>query len=40
VLAGLPKGRFTVRLTIRLANGQQTVTTRRYRTCVPKRRRA
>ena len=36
-LRGLPRGRFTVRIVLRTANGKTVVRTRRYRTCVPKR---
>lgn len=37
-LRGLPKGRFAVRIVLRLANGKVVSGTRRYRTCVPGRR--
>lgn len=37
-LAGLPKGRFTVAVTLRLADGSILRSTRRYRTCAAKRR--
>jgi len=38
-LRGLPKGRFTVQITIRTKAGQSITGTRRYRTCAPRRRR-
>ena len=38
-LRGLPKGRFTVRITVKLADGRTVSGTRRYRTCTPKKRR-
>jgi hypothetical protein len=37
-LRGLPRGRFTVRIVLRTAAGQQIAGSRRYRTCTPKRR--
>jgi hypothetical protein len=37
-LRGLPKGRFTVSITILLDNGKIVRGSRRYRTCTPKRR--
>jgi hypothetical protein len=37
-LKGLPKGRFSVRITLKLANGKTISGVRRYRTCVPPRR--
>ena len=36
-LRGLPKGRFAVRITVRLADGTKLSGVRRYRTCIPKR---
>lgn len=36
-LRGMPKGRFIVRATLRLANDVTVIDTRRYRTCAPKR---
>jgi hypothetical protein len=36
-LRGLPKGRFTVAITITTKSGARRVGTRRYRTCTPKR---
>lgn len=36
VLRGLPKGRFTVRITVRLTNGKRITGVRRYHTCIPK----
>ncbi len=36
-LTGLPKGRFTVKVTITTATGRKVSDTRRYRTCAPKR---
>ncbi|MBJ7329555.1 MAG: hypothetical protein JHC95_06635 [Solirubrobacteraceae bacterium] len=36
-LTGLPKGRFTVRIEIRTADGRKVVGSRTYRTCAPKR---
>jgi len=38
-LRGLPKGRFAVRITVKLADGRTVSGTRRYRTCTPKKRR-
>jgi hypothetical protein len=38
-LRGLPAGRYTVRVVVTTTRGQRIVTTRRYRTCVPKARR-
>ena len=38
-LRGLPKGRFTVKVTLVLSNGKVLVSSRQYRTCVPKRKR-
>ena len=38
-LRGLPKGRYTVRVVLRTTRGRRIVAKRRYRTCVPKRRR-
>jgi hypothetical protein len=35
-LRGLPKGRFTVKITVRLANGKKVTGKRIYHTCVPK----
>lgn len=37
-LRALPKGRFSVEVTLRLADGTSVKETRRYRTCAPKRR--
>jgi hypothetical protein len=37
-LRGLPKGRFTVKITLTTASGRTVTGSRRYRTCVPKRR--
>jgi len=37
-LTGLPRGRFTVRIVVRTADGRSLRFTRRYRTCAPKRR--
>ena len=37
-LRGLPKGRYTVRILATTASGRTIKGTRRYRTCVPKRR--
>lgn len=37
-LRGLPKGRFTVKIDLRTADGRTVRGTRRYRTCAPKRR--
>jgi hypothetical protein len=39
-LRGLPKGRFTVAISVKLTNGRTLTSKRRYRTCAPKRRRA
>lgn len=39
-LRGLPRGRFRVDITVRTRSGKRISTTRRYRTCTPKRRRA
>jgi hypothetical protein len=36
-LTGLPKGRFTVRITVRLRNGKKLTGKRVYHTCVPRR---
>lgn len=36
-LRGLPKGRFTVRVTVTMKDGRRTTVTRRYRTCAPRR---
>lgn len=38
-LKGLPKGRYTVGITAKLADGRTVTGTRKYRTCAPKRRR-
>lgn len=38
-LRGLPPGRFRVDITVRTRSGKRISTTRRYRTCTPKRRR-
>jgi len=38
-LRGLPKGRFTVKITVVTADGRKLTSTRRYHTCVPKHRR-
>ena len=35
-LKGLPKGKFTVKITVRLANGKKITGTRKYHTCIPK----
>src|SRR4030095_14362554 len=35
-LRGLPKGRFTVKITVKTSDGWTLKSTRRYRTCVPK----
>ena len=35
-LRGLPKGRFSVRITLKLADGRTVTGVRRYRTCTPK----
>ena len=37
-LTGLPKGRFTVKITATTADGRKVTGTRRYRTCTPKRK--
>ena len=37
-LRGLPKGRFSVRITVRLANGKRITGVRRYHTCIPSSR--
>lgn len=37
-LRGLPKGRFTVSITLKLADGRTVKGSRAYRTCAPKRR--
>ena len=37
-LRGLPKGRFTVKIAVTLTDGRKLTSTRRYRTCAPKRR--
>jgi len=37
-LRGLPKGRYTVRISATTASGKEIKGTRRYRTCAPKRR--
>ena len=37
-LRGLPRGRFTVRITLKTSTGRTITGTRRYRTCTPKRR--
>ena len=37
-LRGLPKGQFTVKVTMTTASGKTLVQTRRYKTCAPKRR--
>jgi hypothetical protein len=37
-LRTLPKGRFRVEIAVTLADGRTVRGTRRYRTCVPKRR--
>ncbi len=38
-LRGLPRGRFTVRITAVLSNGRVLASRRRYHTCVPRRSR-
>ncbi len=38
-LRGLPKGRFAVRITVKLADGRTVNGTRRYRTCTARKRR-
>jgi hypothetical protein len=37
-LKGLPKGRYSVKITLKLASGKTISGTRKYRTCAPKRR--
>ena len=37
-LRGLPRGRFRVKIEVTTADGRKVTTTRRYRTCTPKRR--
>jgi len=37
-LRGLPKGRYTVKISVVLSDGRITVGTRKYRTCTPKRK--
>lgn len=37
-LAGLPKGRFTVKITAKTRSGKTRTGTRKYRTCTPKRK--
>jgi hypothetical protein len=37
-LRGLPKGRYTVKVAVKLADGRSFTVTRRYRTCAPKSR--
>ena len=37
-LRGLPKGRFTVKISVTLTDGRKVSSTRKYRTCAPKRR--
>ena len=37
-LRGLPRGRFRVKIQVTTADGRKVTTTRRYRTCAPKRR--
>lgn len=37
-LRGLPKGRYTVKVTVTFASGQTLSGTRKYRTCAPRRR--
>ena len=37
-LRGLPKGRFAVKITVKLADGRTVSGTRRYRTCTPKKK--
>jgi hypothetical protein len=37
-LRGLPKGRFTVKIEVRTKSGETLRGTRRYRTCVPRRK--
>jgi uncharacterized repeat protein (TIGR01451 family) len=36
-LRGLPKGRFTVKITVKTSDGRTLKSARRYRTCVPRR---
>ncbi len=36
ILRGLPKGRFSVKIILRLTNGKRVTGVRRYHTCVPK----
>ena len=36
-LKGLPKGRYSVKIVLKLASGKQVTGTRRYRTCTPKK---
>jgi hypothetical protein len=38
-LRGLPAGRYTVRVVVTTTRGRRIVSTRRYRTCVPRPRR-
>lgn len=38
-LRGLPKGRIAVKITVTLADGRSVTTTKRYRTCTPRKRR-
>jgi hypothetical protein len=38
VLSGLPKGKYTVTVTVRLADGRTVRLSRAYRTCAPKRK--
>jgi hypothetical protein len=37
-LRGLPRGRYTIRVVIRTTRGKRIVSTRRYRTCIPRSR--
>jgi hypothetical protein len=37
-LRGLPRGRYTVKITARTVLGRTITGTRRYRTCAPRRR--
>lgn len=37
-LRGLPKGRFSVKVTLKTSDGRSVADTRRYRTCAPKKR--
>ncbi len=39
-LRGLPKGRFKVKIQVTTADGRKVTGTRKYRTCVPKKRRS